>query len=58
MPVGIGTRVCDCGCGEAFEPRRFWQRYKNVEHQQRYWKGLRDEAARIHAEKIKAQHGA
>ena len=30
-------RICACGCGESFRPKRQWQRFKNPQHQRKAW---------------------
>lgn len=30
--------TCRCGCGLAFKPRTFWQRFLDNSHQRAYWK--------------------
>lgn len=32
----MDKKVCKCGCGEEFVPRRYWQEFKNKDHQQRW----------------------
>lgn len=40
----VEERVCVCGCGERFVPRRSWQKFKDARHQREYWGKLYKEA--------------
>lgn len=35
-----GKRICKCGCGLEFMPRRFWQKFFNKEHRIAFWRGI------------------
>lgn len=52
------TKVCECGCGEEFQPSRRWQKFVNEEHQQAYHRLLRSKvselAQALGPEKVKA----
>lgn len=37
-------RLCDCGCGEEFLPRRPWAKFLDADHRERYWSDLKRRA--------------
>lgn len=37
--------ICACGCGEEFEPKKHWQKFKDGTHRDGFWTKVRREAA-------------
>lgn len=48
-------RVCACGCGETFTPKKPWGKYKNESHAQKYHSRLRTLLVRKAREKLSPQ---
>lgn len=40
IDVSLSMRECECGCGESYVPVRYWQRFRNKDHMQKYWREL------------------
>lgn len=36
-PYDTTQKICDCGCGKKFTPKRTFQKYINTDHANRHW---------------------